>query len=94
MDEIRRLQEELQRAQQSGSLHRLSERNCIQLIIKLKEMNLIDVGGGEESTNGKCMLAGCALFIVPLHVPILHNLLPRKDHAYDRRQGICDSRSA
>ncbi len=31
MDEIKRLQEELQRAQQSGSLARLSERNCIQV---------------------------------------------------------------
>jgi hypothetical protein len=43
MDEIRRLQEELQKAQQSGSINRLSERNCIELIMKLKEMNLVEV---------------------------------------------------
>jgi hypothetical protein len=43
MDEIRALQAELQRAQQSGSISRLSERNCIQLVMKLKELKLIEV---------------------------------------------------
>ena len=43
MDEIRALQEELRRAQQSGAVSRLSERNCVQLIMKLQEMKLVDV---------------------------------------------------
>ncbi len=49
MDEIRALQEELRRAQQSGSAARLSERNCVQLIMKLQELGLLQV-----NELGKC----------------------------------------
>lgn len=34
-DEIRRLAADLQRAQLSGSIQRLSERNCIEIVTKL-----------------------------------------------------------
>ena len=42
-DEIRRLAADLQRAQLSGSLQRLSENNCIEIVTKLMGLNLLDV---------------------------------------------------
>ena len=56
MDEIRALQEELRRAQQSGSVARMSERNCVQLVMKLKEMGLL-----EESDP---FFRDCGVFVV------------------------------
>ena len=41
MDEIRKLQAEFQAAQMGGSALRLSDRNCIELITKLKKLKLI-----------------------------------------------------
>eukprot|EP00041_Stephanoeca_diplocostata_P022683 m.543382 g.543382 ORF g.543382 m.543382 type:complete len:760 (-) comp22127_c0_seq1:216-2495(-) len=43
MDEIKRLQDEFAKAQMSGSMAKLSERNCIQIIQKLQELNMIDL---------------------------------------------------
>jgi hypothetical protein len=43
MDEIRQLQEELERAQSSGSIAKLSERNCVQVVMKLLELKKIEL---------------------------------------------------
>eukprot|EP00053_Salpingoeca_punica_P013503 m.122155 g.122155 ORF g.122155 m.122155 type:complete len:774 (-) comp16218_c1_seq2:130-2451(-) len=58
MDDIRALQEELQRAQRSGSLVRLSERNCVQLVQKLLDMGLIEL---LYTTDGKQYLTPAQL---------------------------------
>ncbi len=50
MDEIRRLQAELSALQTKPSVHRLSERNMIEIISKLKERGLITLF---HTTNGK-----------------------------------------
>jgi len=42
-EEIRRLAADFQRAQLSGTVHKLSERNCVELVAKLIELKLIDV---------------------------------------------------
>lgn len=42
-DEIRRLAADLQRAQLSGSIQKLSERNCIEIVSRLLKLNLLDV---------------------------------------------------
>ena len=42
-DEIRRLASDLQRAQLSGSIQRLSERNCIEIVAKLVQSGLVEV---------------------------------------------------
>ena len=42
-EEIRRLAADFQRAQLSGTVHKLSERNCVELVTKLIELKLIDV---------------------------------------------------
>ena len=42
-DEIRRLASDLQRAQLSGSIQKLSERNCIEIVNKLVQTNLLEV---------------------------------------------------
>eukprot|EP00178_Gracilaria_changii_P020238 TRINITY_DN587_c0_g1_i3.p2 TRINITY_DN587_c0_g1~~TRINITY_DN587_c0_g1_i3.p2 ORF type:complete len:788 (+),score=122.92 TRINITY_DN587_c0_g1_i3:16560-18923(+) len=43
MDEIFELQRQLQAAQQTSTSHKLSERNCIELVMKLQSLNLIDL---------------------------------------------------
>lgn len=50
MDEILALQTELAAAQRSTSVHRLSDRNCIELVTRLQSMQKIDV---IFSRNGK-----------------------------------------
>ena len=42
-EEIRRLAADFQRAQLSGTVHKLSERNCVELVAKLIQLKLIDV---------------------------------------------------
>ena len=42
-EEIRRLAADFQRAQLAGSINKLSERNCVELVAKLIELKLIDV---------------------------------------------------
>jgi len=42
-DEIRRLAADLQRAQLSGAVQRLSERNCVEIVSKLAASGLLDV---------------------------------------------------
>ncbi|TRY62655.1 hypothetical protein TCAL_00869 [Tigriopus californicus] len=49
-DEIRRLASDLQRAQLSGSIQRLSERNCIEIVTRLTHLGLVDV---VYTTDGK-----------------------------------------
>ena len=41
--EIRRLQADLQRVQSSSTAHKLSERNCVEVVSKLVEMGLLEV---------------------------------------------------
>eukprot|EP01135_Chromosphaera_perkinsii_P004931 Nk52_evm36s304 gene=Nk52_evmTU36s304 len=57
MDEIRKLQAEFQAAQLEGSALKLSDRNCIELITKLKELGLIrlfhTIDGKEFVTPGQ-----------------------------------------
>lgn len=43
MDEITALQQQLADVQTTSSKHKLSERNCIQLITKLQQLNLIEL---------------------------------------------------
>lgn len=43
MDEILALQRELAAAQETSSLSRLSERNCVELVMKLQELSLVDL---------------------------------------------------
>jgi len=49
-EEIRRLAADFQRAQLAGSVQKLSERNCVELVTKLIELKLIDV---IYTTDGK-----------------------------------------
>ena len=42
-EEIRRLAADLQRAQLSGSIQKLSERNCIEIVSRLLKLNLLEV---------------------------------------------------
>ena len=42
-DEIRRLAADLQRAQLSGSVQKLSERNCIEIVTRLVGLNILEV---------------------------------------------------
>lgn len=42
-DEVKRLAADFQRAQASASLQRLSDRNCVDVINKLKDLGLLDV---------------------------------------------------
>ena len=49
-EEIRRLAADFQRAQLSGTVHKLSERNCVELVTKLIELKLIEV---IYTTDGK-----------------------------------------
>ena len=42
-DEIRRLAADLQRAQLSGSIQKLSERNCIEIVSRLLKLDLLEV---------------------------------------------------
>ena len=41
--EIRLLQADLQRVQSSSTAHKLSERNCVEIVSKLIEMGLLEV---------------------------------------------------
>ena len=43
-DEIRRLAADLQRAQLSGAVQKLSERNCVEIVSRLSDLGLIEVG--------------------------------------------------
>ena len=50
-DEIRRLAADLQRAQLSGAVQKLSERNCVEIIsrlIKLQQLEVIYTADGKE----------------------------------------------
>ena len=49
-EEIRRLAADFQRAQLAGSVNKLSERNCVELVTKLIELKLVDV---IYTTDGK-----------------------------------------
>ena len=51
--EIEALQQQLAAAQEEDTSQRLSDRNCIEIIMKLKEMNLVEL---IHSTNGKFYL--------------------------------------
>ena len=42
-EEIVRLQQDLERVQSAGAVQRLSERNCVEIVMKLLEMDLLDV---------------------------------------------------
>ena len=42
-EEIRRLAADLQRAQLSGSIQKLSERNCIEIVSRLLKLDLLEV---------------------------------------------------
>jgi len=42
-EEIRRLAADFQRAQSAGAVQKLSERNCVEIVMKLIELKLIDV---------------------------------------------------
>ena len=43
-DEIQRLAADLQRAQLSGAVQKLSERNCVEIVSRLCELGLVEVG--------------------------------------------------
>ncbi|CAN8066467.1 unnamed protein product [Agarophyton chilense] len=43
MEEILELQQQLQAAQQTSTSQKLSERNCIELVMKLQSLNLVDL---------------------------------------------------
>lgn len=43
MEEVKRLQQEFAAAQASGSASKLSERNCIQILMKLQELGKLDL---------------------------------------------------
>ena len=43
-DEIRRLAADLQRAQLSGAVQKLSERNCVEIVSRLCDLGLVEVG--------------------------------------------------
>ena len=49
-EEIRRLAADFQRAQLSGTINKLSERNCVELVAKLVELKLVEV---IYTTDGK-----------------------------------------
>ena len=49
-EEIRRLAADFQRAQLSGTVNKLSERNCVELVAKLVELRLVEV---IYTTDGK-----------------------------------------
>ena len=49
-EEIRRLAADFQRAQLSGTVNKLSERNCVELVAKLVELKLVEV---IYTTDGK-----------------------------------------
>ena len=51
-DEIRRLAADLQRAQLSGAIQKLSERNCIEIVSKLIANNALEV---VYTNDGKVM---------------------------------------
>ena len=42
-EEIRRLAADFQRAQLAGTVNKLSERNCVELVLKLIELRLVEV---------------------------------------------------
>ena len=42
-EEVRRLAADFQRIQAVSTVHKLSERNCVELVSKLLEMKLVDV---------------------------------------------------
>lgn len=42
-DEIRRLAADLQRAQLSGAVQKLSERNCVEIVSRLCDLGLVEV---------------------------------------------------
>ncbi len=42
-DEVRRLAADFQRVQAASTAHRLSERNCVELVNKLVELRMVDV---------------------------------------------------
>ena len=44
-DEIRRLAADLQRAQLSGAVQKLSERNCVEIVSRLCDLGLVEVSG-------------------------------------------------
>lgn len=57
MDDILELQRQLAEAQQASSSKMLSDRNCVELVMKLQALNLIDViftrSGREYLTHEK-----------------------------------------
>ena len=60
--EIEALQNELEEVQKESTATRLSERNCVELIMKLKELNLIKV----DFHNAYCANKISCFFIVAL----------------------------
>ena len=42
-EEVRRLATDFQRIQASSTAHRLSERNCVELVSRLLDMGLVEV---------------------------------------------------
>ena len=42
-EEVRKLAADFQRIQSTSTAHKLSERNCIEIVTKLIEMKLLDV---------------------------------------------------
>lgn len=84
MDEIRALQQELEKAQSSGSLNRLAERNCVQIVMKLMELKMIDLlytMDGKECVARRALSHAHAhtlqpsscmrVLVTPLHLPTL-----------------------
>ena len=53
-EDIRQLQAEFAQAQMAKNAQKLSERNCIELVLRLIDLKLIDV----VHTIGKCGLFG------------------------------------
>ena len=51
--EIEALQNELEQVQQENVSSRLSDRNCVELVLKLKALGLVEL---INTTNGKCYL--------------------------------------
>ena len=52
-DEIRRLAADLQRAQLSGAVQKLSERNCVEIVSRLSDLGLVEVGTEETSHRAR-----------------------------------------
>ena len=50
-DEIRRLAADLQRAQLSGAVQKLSERNCVEIVSRLCDLGLVEVSTQLKSTD-------------------------------------------